>query len=517
MFIPFDMIAAMLFIGFYAETPAADPPSALAAGAVLGGFAVGLALCAALLNFLTLRRLRRSGPPHSRRRALALRTEMLARCLLVAAYVAAMFASDFPWSVGKALGLTLTPEAFALQMLALAPYLLLFFALWLPLYRLHRETTPGTWTRRSYVVHKARYNLYMLLAWLPFALAADWFEEALALLPALFLLAAWTFPALLARAWGCVRLREGETLETVRRMEKLAGVRFSRVYLWEPGGGGQNAAAVGVMRPFRFLFLTPSLIRNMSPDELEAVILHELGHAKKHHLVFYLFTSLAGINAAVLSAALLPLGPTERFLLTAALVLGYFRFVFGWLSRNMERQADLFALEKGGGSRGLANALEKLGLAAGNVRLASSWHHLGIAERVEYLRRAELRPELARGHNRFVAAVMVAGYASAALAIGGIVWTVRLEASRPAEPPAAAVANRGQEAHWRRVMRLMPGNALAPLELAYRLAGRPDRHNEAAALADEAARLSRGREEREAAEKLLRDLKEETPRLKGEG
>jgi Zn-dependent protease with chaperone function len=367
---------------------------------------------------------------------------------------------------------------------------------------------------RSFLVHKARYNLYMLLAWVPFAFLADWLGEFMIVLPVLFLGAAWAFPLILARAWGCRRLPEGPVAESVRRLEQTAGVKFSRVYLWEPGGGNaQNAAAVGILPPFRYLFLTPALVRGMKGDELEAVILHELGHIRKKHLLFYLFTSLAGINFAVFAGLFLPLGSTERFILTVALVLGYFRFVFGWLSRNMERQADLFALEKTGSSRGLANALEKLGIAAGNIRLATSWHHLGIAERVGYLRRAEQNPVLMREHNAGVRRLMTAGYLASVLLVGAMIWLVHAEAAagrgvaREGEAASIAAA-REDRAHWRRVVGLMPDNAEAALELAHSLARAPGDRVEAIGLAARAMRLADRPEARDAAAKLLKDLDE---------
>ncbi len=54
-------------------------------------------------------------------------------------------------------------------------------------------------------------------------------------------------------------------------------------------------------------------------------------------------------------------GRTEQFILTVLLIVAYFRFVFGWLSRNMERQADLFAL-----------ALKRMGEWSGVHVLAAS-------------------------------------------------------------------------------------------------------------------------------------------------
>lgn len=508
---PIDMLAVMLFLGYYLET-APDHVRALPASLAVAALSGAVLLAAsASINHIALRLLKKPGRTANERRRIAFHAETGLRILLMAAFAAALIESALPWSASRALGLEVSPDAFAAQAFGLGCYVFLFFCAWLPMYGLHRLVSVGRWTRPSFLLHKARYNLFVLLVWLPVGLLTEWLEDFLAFLPLLFLLAAWSFPAVLARIWGCRPLPEGEILDSVRRLEAAAGVRFSRVFLWEPGGGHvQNAAAVGILPPFRYLFLTPALVRGMTGPELEAVILHELGHARKKHLLFYLFTSIAGINVAALAGAMLPLGGTgERFIVTAALILAYFRFVFGWLSRNMERQADLFALEKSGASRNLANALEKLGLAAGHIRLADSWHHLGIAQRVEFLRRAEREPALVRGHNAGVARIMAAGYVFSILLMASMVWFARAEYAAHARSPGLRAAEDARDedvAHWRRVMRLMPDDARPPLELAYRLAATPGGREEALELAGEAVRLAGAGEVRAAAEKLLREL-----------
>ena len=500
------MLAVMLFLGHYMESPTAAQP-VLSSLATVGVYSLALLAAGLLVNRVALSATAKRRYASDRRRSAAT-AELILRVLLTAAFILALTESALPWSLAAALGWKLSGESFAFQLVGLGLYVLLFFCAWFPMYRLHREVSFGKWTRTSFLVHKARYNLYMILAWLPFALLADWLSGFVVALPLLFLFAAWTFPYLLGRVWGCKPLTDPGIIETVKKLEEKAGAKFSRVYLWEPGGGVQNAAAVGIFRPFRYLFLTPALVANMNQDELEGVILHELGHVRKKHLLFYLFTSLAGVNLAILVGAIAPLsGSAERFAVTAALVLGYFRFVFGWLSRNMERQADLFALEKSDSSRGLINALEKLGLAAGNIRLAASWHHLGIAERVHFLRHSDRNRRLLHRHNAGVARIMIAGYLLSFLAIASMAAVIMGEYNRERSAVRSIAAGRPTDAaHWRRVMMIMPGSPVPPLELAYRLAGQPNHRDEAAALAQKAMRLSCGGEEKAAAAKLIAAL-----------
>ncbi|MDR0362684.1 MAG: M48 family metalloprotease [Planctomycetota bacterium] len=503
MLIPFDLIAAMLYLGYYVARPVLSPPPATFSLAVVAGIGVLLALAGGLVNLAARRRIRRPGRTCLDRRRVAWTGETSARILLVAGYAAALNLSAFPWSLGAAFGWPPVPSA-GVQLLALAPYALYFVCVWPPLYTLHKATSPGKWTRASFLVNKARYNLMLLVMWIPFTLFSDWLADALLLLPLLLFGSAWVFPRILTKLWGCEPLGDEETLALVDELGNRVGVRFSGTFVWEPGGGKmQNAAAVGIFPPFRYLFLTPALLANMRRDELSAVILHELGHVRKRHLLFYMITTLAGVNLAAVAGELPPVaGEFERFLAVAALILCYFRFVFGWLSRNMERQADLFPLRIMGSADSMVRALEKLGLSAGNVRNASSWHHLGIAERVRFLRLAERNPELMRLHDGSVRRLMAGGYVlsfATLLLIGAAVF----EFGRADPPPLF----RDREiAHWRRVTHLLPGSPVGRLELAYRLAADPGTRDEARRLAKEAASRATGTEEREAAEKLLRDL-----------
>lgn len=499
----------MLFLGYYGETAVKSPPSLYHSLVIAGLFCLALLAASIIINYLSLWMMRRHRFPYNHRRRVAAAAETGLRILLACFSILALVRSALPWSVAVETRWRMGPDTLAFQLIGIGLYLAFFFAAWLPMYGLHRENNYGTWTRFSFLLHKARYNLYMLLAWIPFAILSDWFSEFLIALPLLFLLVAWTFPYLLARAWGCKRLPEGEIIESVRRQEAKAGVKFSRVYMWEPGGGNmQNAAAVGIFRPFRYLFLTPALVRNMHGPELEAVILHELGHVRKKHLLFYLFTSMAGVNSAVLIGVLAPLtGATERFIVTAVLVLTYFRLVFGWLSRNMERQADLFSLEKTGAASGLVNALEKLAISAGHIRRAASWHHMGIAERVGFLRRAERDPAVARFHESRVARIMAFGYLLSLGILVGMGWFIHQESAAVASNPPL-IAKHDSEAHWRRIMAIMPGNPIAPLELAYQLAGDSNAQNEAAKLASRARNLACSVEQKAAAVKLLEELDE---------
>jgi Zn-dependent protease with chaperone function len=115
---------------------------------------------------------------------------------------------------------------------------------------------------------------------------------------------------------------------------------------------------------FRYILVTKALLQVLNPDEVDAVIAHEVGHVKKtpssvlsvffigymviayatFDLIVYLiifsepvyrFLFATGINRTTITTGLLSVAIIFNFLI-------YFRFLFGYFMRNFERQADAF-------------------------------------------------------------------------------------------------------------------------------------------------------------------------------
>ena len=63
----------------------------------------------------------------------------------------------------------------------------------------------------------------------------------------------------------------------------------------------------------------------------------------------------------------------------------YFRLFFGVLSRNFERQADLFVFEVVGHPFALISSLEKISRVGGHVKDQPNWHHFSIGQRINFL------------------------------------------------------------------------------------------------------------------------------------
>jgi len=165
-----------------------------------------------------------------------------------------------------------------------------------------------------------------------------------------------------------------------------------------------NAAVVGWGRNRRIL-IGDTLLTLCSDDEIEAVFAHELGHVALHHtwkllagsavsfvIGFYLLHVVLDPGAAALGFA----GPAE---IAAVPLLMIWIAIIGFLSkplqtgysRHLEKQADLFVLDKVEKPETLASALTKLADRnlsdpnPGRLVEALFYTHPPIAKRIDYI------------------------------------------------------------------------------------------------------------------------------------
>lgn len=321
--------------------------------------------------------------------------------------------------------------------------LFLFFSylaiMWRALRPAYQKIFGCNYTTTAFIALNIRVNLPIVLPWLLLSLIYDlfalfprpglkgvlfsvWGDFLFYLLFLFFVLL--LSPPLIRRLWGCVRMPDGALRDQLTAF--CARQNFSiELYLWPLlEGRALTAGVMGVFPGLRYLLITPSLIRALTLEELEAVMAHEIGHVLKRHLLLYLlliagfsvvlafciepltffflsrdfFYSLARWSGKSLEAILAVFGTIPVLLL----MLCYFRFLFGYFIRNFERQADLHVFTAIGNSHALTSALEKVALLSGNSRDQPSWHHFGIGERVAFLEKCELDPQERGRHQRKV-------------------------------------------------------------------------------------------------------------------
>jgi Zn-dependent protease with chaperone function len=248
-------------------------------------------------------------------------------------------------------------------------------------------------------------------------------------------------PGIIQRFWGCRPLAFGTTRQRIESLCEKADMKFKNILVWPLFGGYTITAGVmGLIRRFRYILITPALMRHLEGEELDAVIAHEIGHIKKHHLLLYLFLfagylllvffslDLIGFLIIYAQAAFSPLkmnAPAPATftsigfgLVMILLFFSYFRYVFGYFMRNFERQADLFAYSLTGNVRPLISTFEKITAATGQDPRKPNWHHFSIGQRMDYLKKCETDKSWIKRHDlkikksiaAYVAAILLAGW-----------------------------------------------------------------------------------------------------------
>jgi len=288
---------------------------------------------------------------------------------------------------------------------------------------------------------------FELLLLLPFAdlqhfLRSSWGEMSFFVV--FFLLLSVVFPLVITRIWRCRPMEVGPLrafLENTCRRHKLA---YADIMVWPLfEGKALTAGVMGLVGRFRYLLLTPALLRALTLEELEGVMAHEVGHVKRYHLQLYIFLLMGFGLIAQLGSYLFMYVLLKSdffyafsemlakktdvvlvFISTMALLVlmvVYFRFVFAFFMRNFERQADLYALVSAGVSAPIINALEKVAALGGKGRDEPCWHHFGIGQRVDFLQDCEKRPAQVARHHRKVYLALVA-YVMVLLASALTLW-----------------------------------------------------------------------------------------------
>jgi Zn-dependent protease with chaperone function len=169
-----------------------------------------------------------------------------------------------------------------------------------------------------------------------------------------------------------------------------------------------NAMLLGVGR-FRYVLVTDYLIDHLEPDSLDAVILHEVAHAKQHHLLKKLGSALAAIAVVeIVLAVVVALLHLPAGVVTIGFVVGLpasFLLANGWLGIRLETKADDFAAEVVGPDA-LRRALDCLAeLNMTKRRSGPVWNlltqHPGIQQRIDRLAARETRADVdLRGNHR---------------------------------------------------------------------------------------------------------------------
>ena len=218
-------------------------------------------------------------------------------------------------------------------------------------------------------------------------------------------------PVVFVKSWGAKAIENGNDFEEIRKELENSRTPVTAILSWPDSIMPYSTAGViGFVRGFRYLLISPQLLKSLSATELRAVTAHEAGHLRKQHLLFYLlaFICLLELFAFAVSANLLltwtGVLEVSGMLMGVASILSiilFIRFGIGFLSQNFERQADCHAFERHGISP-ISTALMKVSLLNGINPEQDNWHHYGIQQRIDFLSICLKKPEMLQKHHRRV-------------------------------------------------------------------------------------------------------------------
>ena len=282
-------------------------------------------------------------------------------------------------------------------------------------------------SRQSYVFSNISFSIPVLLPWLFLSGIADIiqalpFEAPKRFLSTtegevsyflFFLLGVAIFgPVLIQKFWRCKPLEDGYYRSRIEGLCRRAGLAYADILDWPIFGGKMITAGVmGLVKKFRYILVTNSLLQLLEPEEVDAVIAHEIGHIKRKHLLFYLaffvgymllsYVAVDAIVFGIISAEpIYWLSNKAGFSQTAfisgiysvviiCVFLIYFRFIFGFFMRNFERQADTYVYALFDSAKPLISTLEKIAATSGQSADKPNWHHYSIRQRIDYLTKCE--------------------------------------------------------------------------------------------------------------------------------
>jgi STE24 endopeptidase len=216
-----------------------------------------------------------------------------------------------------------------------------------------------------------------LLLWLMERMGPSWWLWAWAVTTLFSLFTAWIYPTVLAPLFNkFAPLPEGDLREAILELARRTGFRAGGISVMDASRrtAHGNAYFTGLFGQKRIV-LFDTLLDAVSPREVVAVLAHELGHFRLHHVRWAIVRGIAtsGLVFYALSLGL----PLRAFYAAFSLdrtaygALAVFGLWFGLvsfllhplenaLSRRHEFAADAFALRNGATAAELGTALRKL-------------------------------------------------------------------------------------------------------------------------------------------------------------
>lgn len=219
--------------------------------------------------------------------------------------------------------------------------------------------------------------LIAAILWIMNKMGQNWWIYAWAFFTFVQLLLIWAYPRFIAPLFNKFStLEEGEVKNKVLGLLERTGFKSNGLFVMNASirSSHGNAYFTGFGKNKRIVFFD-TLINSLEPQEVEAVLAHELGHFKKKHITKQLIRSTFSSLIGLYILSLLMTWPdfflghgsatagTHIALVLFTLVAGIYTFfltpIFSWISRKYEFEADEFA-SKYANANDLISALVKL-------------------------------------------------------------------------------------------------------------------------------------------------------------
>ncbi|HCY84164.1 MAG TPA: peptidase [Desulfobacteraceae bacterium] len=351
----------------------------------------------------------------------------------------------------------------------LGVFLLYLVLIWNAAYKIQKQYFPGSVSKKSFIFSNIAFALPALLPWcclslmadliakLPYAPVREFFATTTGevLYIFVFLTAVSVFgPVLIHRLWGCKPLPQGYARARIEATCRRAGLKYKDILKWELFGGSMITAGVmGIVGRFRYILVTPALLSSLDDDEIDGVMLHEIGHVQRYHMLFYLFffagfiacnfvffepllmlllvaqpvyevMGLLGIGEKTAHPLLICLGMIGFFIV-------YFRYIFGFFMRHFERQADLHIFNFQSSPSPLISTFYKIASMSRQSIDKPNWHHFSIGQRIRFLENCRENPALIGRHHSRVRK-MILGYAVIVALLFSLGYNISYGSLKPA-------------------------------------------------------------------------------------
>jgi len=230
-------------------------------------------------------------------------------------------------------------------------------------------------------------------------------------------------PFIIQWLWQCQPLEDQVLLKRLQGLCKRAHFKYAEIKTWTILNNSVTAAIIGIVPRFRYVMFTQGLLDQLPPEQIEAVLAHEIGHSKHKHLLIYPLI-MAGliVTISIISSLFSQFfynffvaqnltNPSFYwsslylifiFLFYALIIASYGRIVFGYFSRLFERQADLTIFSLDIPPEHLIAAFDNVAKATGHSHRRPNWHHYSIQDRIDFLHQAINNPKIIKQHHQRV-------------------------------------------------------------------------------------------------------------------